>query len=66
MEEGRKKNSHEDSRILMFFVLAPIIYTVMLMPFMPERVPMHMDMLGNITRWWNKGNMLPLVSFSLP
>jgi len=56
------KNSHLDldSRMLLILSLAPIVYVLLLLYFMPDRVPMHMDIRGNITRWWNKENMVML------
>jgi hypothetical protein len=54
MEETANNNSLGDIRVLLYFALAPLAYVVLLMYLMPERVPMHIDMLGGITRWWSK------------
>ncbi len=60
VESAKKRHFDAESRVLLFFSLTPIVYVLLLLSFMPERVPMHMDMWGNITRWWNRGNMLLL------
>lgn len=35
----------------LYFVLAPTIFVLSLLYFMPAQVPGHMDLLGNINRW---------------
>jgi len=35
----------------LYFVLAPTIFVLSLLYFMPAQVPSHMDLVGNINRW---------------
>ncbi|MBS3873669.1 MAG: SdpI family protein [Firmicutes bacterium] len=58
MENAKKRQIVADSHVLWFFSLTPLVYVLLLLYFMPDRVPMHMDIRGNITRWWGKENMI--------
>lgn len=42
------------NKILWFFMLLPVVVTAIAMPFMPEQVPMHYNLAGEIDRWGSK------------
>lgn len=50
MENKKKRNN----TLLWLFTLLPTIITTIVIPFMPDRIPLHYDIHGNIDRWGSK------------
>lgn len=42
------------NRVLWFITVLPMIITLSVIKFMPDKVPMHSDLMGNIDRWGSK------------
>ena len=48
-------------KMMWFLAIIPVIVTSIVLPFMPDTIPMHHDLAGNIDRWGSKTE-----SFSFP
>ena len=50
-------------KIMWFFAILPVLVTSIVLPFMPDTIPMHQDLSGNIDRWGSKTEsfILPIV-----
>lgn len=50
-------------KLLWFFTLLPMVVTTVAMQFMPDKIPAHYDMAGNIDRWGSKyeGFIMPSI-----
>lgn len=41
-------------KLMWIMSIAPLVITAIVLQFMPERVPMHYDMAGNVDRWGSR------------
>ena len=41
-------------KIMWFFAILPVLVTSIVLPLMPDTIPMHKDLAGNIDRWGSK------------
>jgi len=49
-----RKCQAKSKSIFYYFAFAPFVFTILLLYFMPDLVPMHTDFWGNVDRWWSK------------
>lgn len=45
-------------KIIWIIAVIPLIVTVILLPFIPERIPMHYNFNGEIDRWGSRAEQL--------
>ncbi len=43
-----------NEKIMWFLAILPVLVTSIVLPFMPDTIPMHHDLAGNIDRWGSK------------
>ena len=41
-------------KMMWFFAILPVLVTSIVLPLMPDTIPMHHDLAGNIDRWGSK------------